>query len=372
MDFEVVNKERTYKLLLSCDAQVYQGEAAGTGMSEEEWLSRNAFLLKQATVSERPFQTNVATVVPMPWWEELIVCFAWSGFFGLMLFTPFVLVWLTIFNRPAACYLSGFIFVLHFVLPRRFRPDLCRGYLAKLMLKYFSHRGLWKENLPIDRPSIIVAPPHGLFPIGSLLAVVSLPRVTGLYLRGLAADALLNIPLVGTRMRALGLTSASRHNAQKMLREGWTIGISSGGIAEIFETSSSSGSDAAAVETIILKSRGGLAKLALQTGSYLVPSYIFGNNQCLTVAHDPFGIMRRLSRFFRVSIVFFWGRFGLPIPHRVPLLGVLGAPIKVPLVPEPTSEQVAALLAKLEQEVQVLFDEHKSAYGWQHARLEIK
>jgi hypothetical protein len=119
-----------------------------------------------------------------------------------------------------------------------------------------------------------------------------------------------------------------------MLRDGWALGVSSGGIAEIFETGGNKNGER--VETIILKSRGGLAKLALETGAYLVPSYIFGNTLCLKVWHDPWGIMRAISRRLRVSIVFFTGRFGLPIPYRVPLLGVLGSPIEVPLTPNPS------------------------------------
>ena len=204
----------------------------------------------------------------------------------------------------------------------------------------------------------------------SLLAVLSVPRITGMYLRGLAADALLRIPIVGTRLRALGLTSASRDNARKMLRDGWALGVSSGGIAEIFETGGNKNGER--VETIILKSRGGLAKLALETGAYLVPSYIFGNTLCLKVWHDPWGIMRAISRRLRVSIVYFTGRFGLPSPYRVPLLGVLGSPIEVPLTPNPSKEQISALLSKLESEVQKLFDTHKAAYGWEHVRLVIK
>jgi hypothetical protein len=49
------------------------------------------------------------------------------------------------------------------------------------MLKYFSHRGLWTEYLPTDKPSIIVGPPHGVFPYGSLLACVAVPRTSGFF-----------------------------------------------------------------------------------------------------------------------------------------------------------------------------------------------
>ena len=102
----------------------------------------------------------------------------------------------------------------------------------------------------------------------------------------------------------LGVISASRENCKRHLRNDSIIGISSGGIAEIFETNSSPGSE---TECIILKSRGGICKLALQTGSNLLPSYLYGNSKALNVWHDSFGIMRGLSRLLRVSLVFFTG-----------------------------------------------------------------
>ena len=363
-----MNNESEFKLLTSWDAEIFNGVAAEVGMiSEEEWNQRNARLRTMSRLSQTPYTENVASLIPMAWYEEAIVCVVWCGFLGAMLFTPFIFLWLLCCHRMVFYYALAAFVGLQLLLPHRFRPSLCKGYLAKLMLKYFSHRGIWKEHLPIDRPSIIVAPPHGLFPFGSLLACISVPRITGLFIRGLAADALLRIPIVGTRMRALGLTSASRDNARKMLQAGWSLGISSGGIAEIFETTIDGG-----VETIILKSRGGIAKLALETGAYLVPSFIFGNTMCLKTWQDPWGAMRKLSRWMRVSVVVFTGRFGLPIPFRVPLLGVLGSPIIVPLTPNPTNEQVAALLAKLEGEVMSLFEAHKESYGWKNVQLVIK
>jgi hypothetical protein len=371
MEFKVVDKERDYKLLTSWDAVMASEVPLMPHMSDEEWQRTNKRLREMAVISPEPFTENVATLIPMAWYEEILVVSWTFGFLGFLLLGPFGLLYLLLYHRGTFALLCAVVLALHTLIPNRLRPTVCRGYMAKLALKYFSHRGIWKENLPQDRPSIIVAPPHGVFPFGSLLACISVPRIVGLYIRGLAADALLNIPLIGTRMKALGLVSASKHVAKKMLLDGWSLGVSSGGIAEIFETWSTKDGKPK-VEVIILKSRGGLCKLALETGAYLVPSYIFGNTQCLKVWTDPFGIMQRVSRSLRVSICFFSGRFGLPIPNRVPLLGVLGSPIIVPKTGNPTQEQVAALLAKLESEIKALFDTHKGAYGWTDVNLIIK
>ena len=82
--------------------------------------------------------------------------------------------------------------------------------------------------------------------------------------------------------------------------------------------------------------------------------------------------MQYLSRKLRVSLVFFSGRWGLPIPYRIPLLAVFDAPIKVKLTPHPTPEEVQALLSLLKDRIRGLFDQHKASYGWEHVRLVIK
>jgi len=371
MEFEVLDKERDYKLLTSWDAVMADAVPLSPNLSSEEWDKTNKRLREIAVISSKPFTQNVATLIPMAWYEEMLVIVWTFAFLGSLLLGPFGLLYLFLYHRGVFVAVCAVVMALHTFMPNKLRPTVCRGYMAKIALKYFSHRGIWKENLPQDRPSIIVAPPHGVFPFGSLLACISVPRIVGLYIRGLAADALLNIPLIGARMKALGLVSAAKNVAKKMLLDGWSLGVSSGGIAEIFETASTKDGKPR-VEVIILKSRGGLCKLALETGAYLVPSYIFGNTQCLNVWTDPFGIMQRLSRSLRISICFFSGRFGLPIPKRIPLLGVLGSPIIVPKIENPTNEQVAALLNKLEEEIKSLFDTHKEAYGWSDVELVIK
>eukprot|EP01035_Chromulina_nebulosa_P019352 gene19352-25217_t len=238
---------------------------------------------------------------------------------------------------------------------------------------WFVFFGLWNEYIPLDKPSIIVGPPHGVFPFGSLLGCMSIPRTSGVYMRGIAASALLYFPIIGNFLRYVGIIDASRKNVIKHLNNGESIGISSGGIAEIFETKNVVNNNTDRYqECIILKSRGGICKLALTTGSYLIPSYIFGNSKCLSIWYDKYGIMLKLSRLFRVSIVFFWGRWYLPIPYRTPILGVLGEPIHVVKNENPTQQDVNELLSILEVKIKELFDKHKAAYGWENVELIIK
>lgn len=82
--------------------------------------------------------------------------------------------------------------------------------------------------------------------------------------------------------------------APQALRANRTIGISTGGVAEVFETNSATGD-----EVIVLQNRKGIVKLAFSTGASLVPCYLFGNTHLLSLwtggeaGHD---FVRRLSR----------------------------------------------------------------------------
>ena len=114
---------------------------------------------------------------------------------------------------------------------------------------------------------------------------------------------------------------------------------------------------------------GGLAgfcKIALQTGCHIVPSYVFGANEVYTRYFEHTGAMAKLSSVLQTSLVVWTGRWGipmLPVPHRSKLVAVIGAPIEVTKVAEPTKEQVEALHAKFVAEVRALYDRHKGRMG---------
>ena len=165
----------------------------------------------------------------------------------------------------------------------------------------------------------------------------------------------------------LGCVEADRKVLDSYLTQGQTIGISSGGIAEIFETNSEHGT-----ETIILKSRRGIARMALQHGVPIIAGYFFGNSKALNVWYDKYGVMQWLSRKLRVSLVFFSGRFGLPIPFRTPLMVAFAPPFPVQKNPNPTDKDIDAVMQHLENELTQLFDTHKKAFGWDNVKLIIK
>lgn len=88
-------------------------------------------------------------------------------------------------------------------------------------------------------------------------------------------------------------------------------------------------------EVILLRKRKGFVRVALATGTTIVPIFVFGQSQLLRLFNfaGPGSYLEKASRYIRSSLIFFYGRYGLPIPFRVPLLFAIGRPIVVPKPP---------------------------------------
>jgi hypothetical protein len=140
-------------------------------------------------------------------------------------------------------------------------------YAALLMVRYFSFKVVFDGLfLPSGRPSILVAPPHGnphpysnpssysspsaiitstaphnscpvgVFPYGNLLTMLAFPSLFGFPFTGVAASAALTTPIFRQILESIGVEEASAKNCTKVLSEGRTLGVSTGGVAEVFQT----------------------------------------------------------------------------------------------------------------------------------------
>jgi 1-acyl-sn-glycerol-3-phosphate acyltransferase len=266
-------------------------------------------------------------------------------------------------------------------LPQPFVRSSLHSWMAVKVIKYFSFRFISEEHCrpmnpddPITiRPQILVAPPHGVFPYGNLLAMLTWPCYCGYHFHGLAADAALRVPIFKQILKSIGVIDASRTSARKAL-ERWphTIGISTGGVAEVFETNAND-------ECILLRERVGLIKLAIRTGADLIPCYLFGNTKllsCWSGEGIPNGrkLLEKMSRKVGFALIIFHGRFGLPIPRRIPILSVKGKPVSTFQIQceEPSPEQIQIIQERLIAEMEELFDKYKHLYGWEDKRLVVK
>jgi len=273
----------------------------------------------------------------------------------------------------------GLLLLPLILLPQPYKPSTLQSYLSIQIAKYFSFRFIAEErpaypdpSNPDYHPMIMVAPPHGVFPYGNILAMLGFPTMFGFPFRGLASSAALRPPIFKQVLRSIGTVDASRDVARKCLEKGESIGISTGGVAEIFFTNEEN-------ECILLKERIGLIKLAIRTGADICPCYLFGNTKLLNcwagegIPGLKF-VLERMSRKLGFALILIYGRFFLPVPFRKPILAVLGKPIKTHHMKceDPTIEQIQAVQKNLLDEMERVFDTYKPLYDWDDKHLIIK
>jgi 2-acylglycerol O-acyltransferase 2 len=114
---------------------------------------------------------------------------------------------------------------------------------------------------------------------------------------------------------------------------------------------------------VSLKDRKGFVKVALESGSPLVPIYTFGEIDLfdrLDSQHRPCWVIyaKIIKALFGYKITI----CGNYMPKQIPLVTVIGAPIEVTQKDQPTQADVDELHDKFCAELKSIFDTHKSDY----------
>jgi len=130
---------------------------------------------------------------------------------------------------------------------------------------------------------------------------------------------------------------------------------------------------------LVINRRKGFIKLALRYGVDLVPTFTFGESFIYGQIPNPEGSMVRkvqdyLQHIVGFAPVMFFGRgvfqynVGI-VPHRKPLTVVVGSPIAVEKVPNPSVEDIAKLHAKYVEDLEALYIKYNPIYGDTNVKL---
>ncbi|XP_029442180.1 2-acylglycerol O-acyltransferase 2 [Rhinatrema bivittatum] len=125
--------------------------------------------------------------------------------------------------------------------------------------------------------------------------------------------------------------------------------------------------------TLLLRSRKGFVKLAIEHGASLVPVFSFGENELFDQVENPKGswlrrAQERLQKIMGVALPLFHARgiiqysFGL-LPYRKPIFTVVGKPINVEQNDHPSQGEVDRLHKLYIEELCNLFEAHKTRYN---------
>jgi 1-acyl-sn-glycerol-3-phosphate acyltransferase len=313
---------------------------------------------------------SLGDITPMSLWEDFAVVAFFIAIVGATVVPPVAALYSVYSGNWFFAVLFAGITVTLITAPlhHAYPPMGTLSAINELLSKYFSLKVVWDEHLLEQNQNyIFVAPPHGLIPFGNILMLMFSRLMFGFSFYGLTASNVLKIPVVRHFMGMLGCVDASRKTAIRLLEEKKNVGIATGGIAEMFENGFQSKN-----ETIVLRNRKGFVRLAFETGTPIICLYNFGNTAAMSAITDPWGIAQALSRKIKLALTMGFGRFGLPVPFRVPIVVIVSEPIPVPKKANPTEEEVEEMLGNVIKTLEDMFEKHKHSYGWGYKKLVVK
>lgn len=176
-------------------------------------------------------------------------------------------------------------------------------------------------------------------------------------------------PIFRDVVMGLGIVSVSHESCKFVLTKqgpGHSVAIVVGGSPEVLTMFPGS-------YILTLERRRGFIKLALETGSPLVPVFGFGQNDVFNIKQPKIDFLltykpgrsnwEKWSKIFlKCATLVMCGRFGvMPYPH--PIAVVVGSPIPVEKVENPSEQQINKLHSEYKEKLIELFEQHRDACG---------
>ncbi|KAM4768256.1 diacylglycerol O-acyltransferase 2-like [Cyanocitta cristata] len=337
--------------------------------------------------SRASIQTALRTLLAVPWPSQrdvrsalqLLAVLQWVLSFLLLgtvsllllIYLLFTSLWLV-----PVLYLAWIIF--DWDTPEkggRRLPCLRRWTVWKHFRDYFPVKLVKTHDLSPSHNYIIGSHPHGILCVGAFCNFITgstgfeelFPGIRS-FLTTLAGN--FRLPVFREYLMSGGLCPVTRRAIGYLLSQkgtGNAVAIVIGGAAESL-------SCRPGVTTLILKNRKGFVRMALRHGAFLVPSFSFGENDLFRqVVFEEGSWMRSIQRRFQKMMGFapclFYGR-GLTsgqshgfLPFSRPITTVVGEPVAVPKVENPSRELVDRYHELYIHALLKLFKENKTKYG---------
>lgn len=210
--------------------------------------------------------------------------------------------------------------------------------------------------------------PHSLYAMGLFILRRYFYDTYGMRLLFTGADVIFHAPILRRLMTWWGCTRVSKSALKKSLAQPYPYNIimlQPDGIAGMFYGLEH--------EQIVLDKRRGFCKIALQTGVSLVPCYFLGANIMYDRYCDPNSFWAQLSHNYHMSVLLWSDRFHIPfgpIPKPNKYVFVVGTPIEVQKVEQPTQAQIDNLHDVFVAAMKDLYDKNVYRMGpeWLAAR----
>ncbi|XP_040277642.1 diacylglycerol O-acyltransferase 2-like [Bufo bufo] len=254
-------------------------------------------------------------------------------------------------------------------------PRSCRLVDLKTKLLKCVFQLVKTHNLLPSHNYIFGYHPHGILAIGAFCnfgteATGVSKKFPGIKPYLVALAGYFRMPVVREYFISAGLCPVSRQSIDYILSKNGTgnaVVIVIGGTAECLDCQSGKNS-------VTLKQRKGFVKIALQHGANLVPVYSFGENKAykqILFEEDSWGLwlQRKFQKNVGIAPCLFYGcgffstdTWGF-VPYPTPITTVVGEPIAVPKMEQPTQKDVDLYHSMYLTSLQKLFDKYKTEFG---------
>ncbi|XP_068918472.1 acyl-CoA wax alcohol acyltransferase 1 [Petaurus breviceps papuanus] len=239
---------------------------------------------------------------------------------------------------------------------------------------YFPIKVLKTKDLSPEHNYIMGVHPHGILTFGAFCNFCTEATGFSTIFPGITPHLatlswFFKIPFIRDYIMAKGVCPVSQPSLDYLLSQrgsGNLVGIVIGGVGEALQSVPNSTS-------LIIRKRQGFVRTALQHGAHLVPTFTFGETEVYHQVLFPEGsCMYRFQCWFHSIWGFyfcvfygrgffqdFWGL--LPLPK--PIITVVGEPVVVPKMENPSQETVDKYHTLYMEALRKLFDEYKAQYG---------
>ncbi|KAI8913502.1 diacylglycerol acyltransferase [Gorgonomyces haynaldii] len=245
--------------------------------------------------------------------------------------------------------------------------------LWKGLRDFFPMELVKTAELDPSKNYVFVYHPHGIISLGAWTNFATEANhfsslFKGIFLRLVTLETNFNFPFSREILLSLGICSVSRRSLDNIITKGpgHSVMIVLGGAAESLYAFPGK-------NDVIIKRRLGFVKLALNTGSSLVPVYSFGENDLWNQIPNPKGSLVRtfqetFQKYASFAPPFFHGRgiftynAGL-LPFRRRVVSVVGAPIPCPKTANPSYEMLVEYQQKYIDGLMKIWEDHHEKYA---------
>jgi hypothetical protein len=324
-----------------------------------------------------PLRRRLQTYALFYSWTELI-----SGSFGLLILA--LLILFTQYYLLPSLYLAWLIYDKD--TPEqggRLMPWSRRLPIWKWFAEYFPLKLIKTAELDTSKNYIIGYHPHGVIATGAFGCFATEGTgfseiFPGINPRLVTLPINFWFPYHRDCILARGLISSSRKSINWVLQKcgtGNAVVIVVGGAQESLDAIPST-------MRLTLKSRKGFVKIALMNGASLVPCIGFGENDLYSQKPRDeksfvYKFQSKVKQILKFTVPIINGRgvfqysIGI-LPHRKPNFTVVGKPVELPKIDDPSQEEIDKYHLMYMQSLSELFEENKEKYAAKPSELQLE